>query len=79
MLLFGILFLKVYVGPLTPISSIYNYLDPSLVNLLTGMVQVLLAAGYFAIWLYLWYRLIRMYFWRTIKKYYPQNESLEEN
>ena len=79
MLLFGILFFKIYVGPLQPIPSIYNYFDSTLVNLITGAVQVLLAGSYVLIWLYLWYRMIRMYFWRTVKKYYPSSENpLEE-
>ena len=78
MLLFGIVFLKVYVGPLAPISTIYSYLDANLVNLLTAGVQVLLAASYVGIWLYLWYRLVRMYFWRTVKKYYPPSENESE-
>ncbi|MFX1293967.1 MAG: hypothetical protein ACFFD2_03770 [Promethearchaeota archaeon] len=79
MLIFGILFLKVYVGPLAPHPGIYTYLDPILVDLLTSMVQVLISGSYVLIWLYLLYRLIRMYFWRNIKKYYPENESPEEN
>ncbi len=78
MLLFGILFFKIYVGPLEPIPSIYNYFDSTFVNLMTGTVQVLLAGSYVLIWLYLWYKLIQMYFWRTIKKHYPSSENPPE-
>lgn len=78
MLIFGIVFLKVYVGPLQPISTLSNYLDPVLVNLLTQVVQALLGGSYVLIWLYLWYRMVRMYFWRTMKKYYNLLENLTE-
>ena len=79
MLLFGIIFLKVYVGPLEPLESFADLFDPAFVNLLTATIQVFLAALYVLVWLYLWYRLIRMYFWRTIKKYYPSSEETSED
>ncbi|MHA1132435.1 MAG: hypothetical protein ACTSQQ_16730, partial [Candidatus Helarchaeota archaeon] len=82
MLLFGILFLKIYVGPLQPISSLPGILEQLwpghgqlLSNLFTSIIQVMLAVSYVGIWLYLWYRMIRMYFWRTIKKFYPTPEN----
>ena len=78
MLLFGILFLKIYVVPLQPIDTLFDIFPAFLVNLLTSAVEVLLATAYVLIWLYLWYRLIRMYFWRTIKRHYPSSEECSQ-
>lgn len=84
LLLIGFFFLKVYVGPLQPDTNFVLFLTGlcipmSIINLLTGMVQVFIAAIYVLMWLYLWHRLIRMYFWRTIMKYNPPtNEKSDE-
>ncbi|MHA1264813.1 MAG: hypothetical protein ACTSRS_06205 [Candidatus Helarchaeota archaeon] len=80
MLLIGIVFLKVYIGPLEPDPGFVNFLQnlgfsSSAISLLTGFVQVTIAAIYVLLWLYLWHRLVRMYFWRTAKKYLIINEN----
>ena len=84
LLLIGFFFLKVYLGPLQPDANFVLFLTGlgipmSIIDLLTGMVQIFIAAIYILMWLYLWHRLIRMYFWRTAMKYNPplNNESNE--
>ncbi|NVM55393.1 MAG: hypothetical protein HWN66_16925 [Candidatus Helarchaeota archaeon] len=78
--LIGILFLKVYVGPLKPLPSFEAFLislgfSQTFVDLLNGMVQVFIAAIYGLLWLYLGHRIVRLYFWRTIKKNTPPAEN----
>jgi hypothetical protein len=72
LLLIGILFLKVYIGPLHAIDTLYDYFPTAaaFIDFVTSIVQVIIAGIYVLIWLYLWNRAMRTYFWRTIKKYY---------
>jgi hypothetical protein len=70
LLLIGILFLKVYIGPMDAISTLDNYFSPTLIDFVTSIVKVIIAGVYVLIWLYLWNRSVRTYFWRAIKKYY---------
>ena len=78
LLLIGILFLAIYVGPLQPLPEITLYLDPYFVALITGAVKVAMAGMYVLVWLYIWHRMVRMYFWRTIDKYCPEIELKPE-
>lgn len=75
LLILGILFLKIYVGNLTPIPEFANNFSPYFVSFVTGVVKVGIAGIYVLIWLYIWHRMVRMYFWRTAKKYL----SVEDN
>lgn len=81
LLIGGIIFLKVFIGPLVPDTNFEFFLiglgiSPAFI---TGIVKVLIGAVYILIWLYFWHRSIRMYFWRTIMKYNPPtNEKSDE-
>ncbi|MBD3227466.1 MAG: hypothetical protein GF329_04685 [Candidatus Lokiarchaeota archaeon] len=57
-------FVKIYVVPLTPISP----LSGRWWNLITSGVQVLLTVFYCIGGLYVWYRIIKTYFWRIMRK-----------
>lgn len=57
-------FIKIYVVPLAPISPLSGYLW----DLITAGVQALIAVFYCLGALYIWFRLIKTYFWRRMKK-----------
>jgi type II secretory pathway component PulF len=57
-------FIKIYVVPLAPISPLSGYLW----DLITAGVQVLITGFYCLGALYVWFRLIKTYFWRKMKK-----------
>jgi hypothetical protein len=79
LLLIGIVFLAIYVGPLEAGSIIYTYIhEVWFIDLMTGVVQVGMAGTYVLVWLYIWQRMVRMYFWRTIEKYMPSIEISPE-
>ena len=76
LLLIGILFLKVYIGPMHAIDTLDDYFPAAFIDFVTSIVKVAIAGIYVLIWLYLWNRSVRTYFWRAIKKYYgPPDES----
>jgi len=76
-LLIGILFLKVYIGPMQAIPTLYNYFPAALIDFVTSIVKVIIAGVYILIWLYLWNRSVRTYFWRAIKKYYGLPDEIK--
>jgi hypothetical protein len=78
-LLIGILFLKIYIGPMEAISSLSHYFSQSFIDFMTSVVKVAIAGVYAIMWLYLWNRMVRTYFWRDIQKYYglPDEKKIE--
>ncbi|MDD1776865.1 MAG: hypothetical protein LUQ65_01770 [Candidatus Helarchaeota archaeon] len=75
LLLIGILFLKVYIGPMSADDDLINYFPQAFIEFVTSVVKVAIAGVYVLIWLYLWNRSVRTYFWRTIKKYYGLSDE----
>ena len=58
------IFIKIYIVPLAPISP----LSGNLWDLITSGVQFFLTVVYCLGGLYVWYRIIKMYFWRKMEK-----------
>jgi len=77
-LLIGILFLKIYIGPMEAIPSLAHYFSKAFIDFVTSVVKVGIAGIYVLIWLYLWNRMVRTYFWRDIQKFYQQPEEKED-
>lgn len=78
-LLIGILFLKIYIGPMQAIPSLSKYFSQTFISFVTSVVKVVIAGVYALMWLYLWNRMVRTYFWRAIQKYYGlPNENNNE-
>ena len=77
LLLIGILFLKVYIGPMQAIPTLINYFPAAFIDFVTSIVKVIIAGIYVLIWLYLWNRSVRTYFWRAIKKYYGLPDEIK--
>jgi hypothetical protein len=77
LLLIGILFLKVYIGPMSADDDLINYFPQALIDFVTSLVKVAIAGFYVLIWLYLWNRSVRTYFWRAIKKYYGLPDEIK--
>lgn len=75
LLLIGILFLKIYIGPMVAISTLDKYFSHAFIDFVTSIVKVIIAGVYVLIWLYLWNRSVRTYFWRTVKKYYGLSDE----
>ncbi len=80
--LVGILFLYVYIGEtFAPRDSFINFMvrhgfnSNFVIGLFTQVVQGFIGAMYVLFWLLLWQRLVRMYFWRTIKKSEPSTKQ----
>lgn len=77
LLLMGILFLKIYIGPMTADPDLYNYFPAAFIDFMTSIVKVGIAGVYVLIWLYVWNRSVRTYFWRSIKKYYGLPDEIK--
>ncbi|MHA1788935.1 MAG: hypothetical protein ACTSXT_06865 [Candidatus Helarchaeota archaeon] len=62
------LFIKIYVTNLTPNVTIVTPIAEKFWDLITAAVQFLLALVYIVGGLYIWYKIIKIYFWRRMKK-----------
>ncbi|MHA1231974.1 MAG: hypothetical protein ACTSRP_14460 [Candidatus Helarchaeota archaeon] len=61
-------FVKIYVANLSPNVIIITPFQQKIWDLITGGVQFILTLVYIFGGLYVWYRVIRLYFWRRMKK-----------
>ena len=73
--LIGILFLKIYIGPMEAIPSLSYYFSQAFIDFVTSIVKVAIAGIYVLMWLYLWNRMVRTYFWRAIQRHYEMPDE----
>ncbi|NVM29860.1 MAG: hypothetical protein HWN65_13530 [Candidatus Helarchaeota archaeon] len=85
MFLIGILFLYVYIGGenFQPKGTFVTFMtglgfSSTFIAFLTESIQGFIAAMYIVILLFFWLRMVRMYFWRTVKKSMPPINNEKE-